>query len=239
MNNPPGRVAILGLGPSLLSFVDMTKALGGRSAEYDQVWGVNAVGNVIDCDLIFHMDDVRIQELRAHENPNGNIANMLRWMRTTDKPIMTSRAHPDYPSLIEFPLEEVIRDLDSWYFNSTVAYAVAYAIYIGVKSISLWGVDFTYENSHHAEKGRACVEYYLGVAKARGIEIGVPDTSSLMDATEDENSLYGYDTVDVEINRESGAVTFHPRDEIPTASDIEKRYDHTRHVNPLVERAIK
>jgi hypothetical protein len=50
------------------------------------------------------------------------------------------------------------------YFNSTAAYAVAYAIHMGVKKISVFGMDFTYPNAHDAEKGRACVEFWLGIA---------------------------------------------------------------------------
>jgi hypothetical protein len=40
-----------------------------------------------------------------------------------------------------------------------------------VKKISLFGMDFTYPNAHDAEKGRACVEFWLGIAAARGIEL--------------------------------------------------------------------
>ena len=157
----PEHVVILGLGPSLEHYVDTVKRLGGRRAFSDEVWGINAVGGVLLCDRLFHMDDVRVQEARAAAALGSNIAHMLAWMRQHPGPIMTSQVPEpnDYPGLVAFPLEDVVNNLEYSYFNSTAAYAVAYAIYLGVKKISLFGFDFTYPNAHHAEKGRACVEF--------------------------------------------------------------------------------
>jgi SAM-dependent methyltransferase len=232
------HIAILGLGPSVDQYLDLTKRLGGRSAFCDEVWSINALGNVFECDMVFHMDDIRIQEKRAAAAPDSNIAAMVKWLKTTKTPVMTSRAHPDYPALVDFPLEAVLNDLRHDYFNSTAAYAVAYAIHVGATKISCWGMDFTYANSHQAEKGRACVEFWLGIAKARGIVLSMPKTTSLMDAMcERKERLYGYDTLDVVFDiQQDGSVKleFKPLDEIPTAEAMEARYDHSKHPNPLV-----
>jgi hypothetical protein len=101
-------------------------------------------------------------------------------------------------------------------------------------------MDFTYAHSHHAEKGRACVEFWLGFAAARGIQISSPQKSSLMDGCEPDRSRpYGYDTLDVHIARDADGrhtVRFTEREgPLPTAEEIEKRYDHTAHPNPLVK----
>ena len=102
----PRHVVILGLGPSLEHYVDNVKRLGGRHAFADEVWGINAVGGVLQCDRIFHMDDVRVQEARAAAAPESNIAHMLAWMRRHPGPIMTSQVPEpnDYPGLVAFPL---------------------------------------------------------------------------------------------------------------------------------------
>lgn len=237
MANAPTHVAILGLGPSLAQFMQIARGLGGRSAYCDEVWSINALGNVFHCDRIFHMDDVRIQEIRAAAAPDSNIANMLKWMKAHPGPIITSRLHPDYPGLVEFPLESVINDLGFAYFNNTAAYAVAYAIHLCVRKISLYGCDFTYPNAHDAEKGRACVEFWLGFAKARGIEIATAQTSSLIDACVPwDQKLYGYDTRDVVVKKNGGMydVEFVERETLPTAAEIEARYDHSTHPNTLM-----
>jgi SAM-dependent methyltransferase len=235
----PNHILILGLGPSLEGYVDIAKRLGGRHAFCDEVWGINAVAGVVQCDRVFHMDDVRIQEIRAAARPESNIARMLDWMRRHPGPIYTSRPHPDYPGSVAFPLEEVINSCGMAYFNSTAAYAVAYAVHIGVKQISLFGCDFTYARAHDAEKGRGCVEFHLGIAKARGIQIGFPANTSLMDACAPvEERIYGYDTVTLDFeggDDEPVRVTMTPRDHLPTAAEIEDRYDHGKHPNPLVK----
>lgn len=230
-NEEERHIAILGLGPSLDQYLEITKRLGGRSRFCDETWAINALGNVFDCDLVFHMDDVRIQEIRAEAAPASNIAAMLGWIKTSRVPVVTSRKHTDYPSLVEFPLEDVLNHLGHDYFNNTAAYAVAFAIYIGATKISLFGMDYTYPNAHDAEKGRACVEFWLGQAHARGIKINLPKTTTLMDSMYPRASrLYGYDTVNIDFaSQEDGSVklAFTERETLPTAAEIEKNYDHS------------
>lgn len=229
---PAGRhVAILGLGPSLDQYLDITKRQGGRTKFCDETWAINALGEVFSCDLVFHMDDVRIQEIRSAAAPASNIAAMLKWIKNSPVPVVTSRTHPDYPALVAFPLEDVLNHLGHDYFNSTAAYAIAFAIHTGASQISVFGMDFTYPNVHDAEKGRACVEFWLGQAHARGIKINLPKTTTLMDSCYPRSSrLYGYDTTDVNFNiQEDGRLKleFVPREKLPTAEEIEKNYDHS------------
>jgi hypothetical protein len=236
----PDHVVILGLGPSLECYVDVVKRLGSRRRFADEVWAINALGDIIQCDRIFHMDDVRIQEGRASVKPESNIAAMLEWMKEHPGPIYTSRKHENYPGLVEFPLQDVINSCGIAYFNSTAAYAVAYAVHIGVKKITLFGIDYTLPNAHQAEKGRGCVEFHLGIAKARGISIGIPDNTSLMDsAAPFEERVYGYDTLHVQMAHDAQgnvSVSMTPRDSVVTADEIEARYDHSKHPNPLLSR---
>ena len=241
----PGHVAIVGLGPSCVAFFELTRRLGGISAFCDEVWGINAIGDVLRCDRVFHMDDLRVQEVRAAARPDSNIAAMVRWLKTHRGPVYTSRLRPGYPGLVEFPLEDVLNaghdgNGGAPYFNSTAAYAVAFAIHIGVKRISLFGLDYTLPNAHHAEQGRACVEFWLGVAAARGIEITVPEQTSLLDACAPAaERLYGYDGVDVTLsNRDDGGVKveFIDKSELPGADEIERRYDHSKHPNRIIQK---
>ena len=225
------HIAILGLGPSLDQYLEITKRVGGRSKFCDETWSINALGDVFACDLIFHMDDIRIQEIRAEARPDSNIAAMVDWIRHSRVPVVTSRAHPDYPALVEYPLEDVLNHFGHDYFNSTAAYAIAFSIHSGATKISLFGMDYTYPNVHDAEKGRACVEFWLGQAHARGIKINLPKTTTLMDAMYPrESRLYGYDTLDVEFDiQESGELKLNMkvRETLPTAEEIERNYDHS------------
>ena len=234
----PGHVAILGLGPTLEAYVDHVKRFGGRHRFCDEVWAVNAVAGVLQHDRVFHMDDVEVQERRAEAAPNGNIAGMVDWLRVHPGPIYTSRAVDGYPGLVEFPLEDVVNNLGFCYFNSTAAYAVAYAIHIGVRQVSIFGFDFAYANTSHAEMGRACVEFWMGVGSARGVKFALPAATSLMDACLGHPAQpYGYDAhrITLEHDETAGRVRIakEPRD-LPTAEEIEARYDHSKPANPML-----
>lgn len=232
------HVAILGLGPSVRQFLELTKRWGGRRAYCDEVWGINALGDVFACDRIFHMDDVKVQEIRAKANPQSNIAQMLKWLKTTRIPVVTSIARPEYPALEPFPLEEVLNAHPQGYFNSTAAYAIAYALHVKATKLSIFGMDFTYPDAHDAEKGRGCVEFWLGIAASRGVQIALPKTTSLMDSLyPQEKRFYGYDCVELRFRAVASgvAVEMTDREELPTAEEIEAAYDHGRHPNALVE----
>ena len=181
LSESPAHVALVALGPSSHDYIVAAEASGGRSAAFGAVWAVNTYGDVLAHDLLWHMDDVRVQEARAAGNPK--IAAMLAWMRRHPGPIMTSRPHPGYPGLVAYPLEDVVNAVGSDYFNSTVAYAIAYAIATKVKRLDLFGLDFNWRGSSEVEPGRACCEYWIGRAQLLGVEVKVAPHSTLMDAS--------------------------------------------------------
>lgn len=229
------HITILGLGPSVNAYTDHVKRLGGRGAYCDEVWAINAAAGVFQHDRMFHMDDVRVQEARA-EAGNKQIKRMLSFMRNHPGPIYTSHLSPDYSGLVPFPLGAFWREFGRVYFNSTAAYAVAFAIACKVKRISIFGCDFSYAQSHAAERGRACVEYWLGVAEERGIAVSLPHNTSLFDTIDGWDArLYGYDGYEISIKDGEVRLTDRP---LPSASEIERRYDHTQPTSTHVARVV-
>lgn len=237
----PKSIAIVAMGASCSEYVRLCSLHGGRHALVDEVWAINAMGGVIQHDRLFHMDDVRIQESRVAAMESGELpqnlplVGMMAWLKNHPGPVTTSRAHPDYPGMEEIPVLDVVNACDTMYFNNTVAWAVGYAIYLhkrdgALKQLHLYGADFSYPNQHQAERGRGCVEFLLGKATERGIEIVLPQAGTLLDANVPQNEkLYGFDTENVRFERdEDGALRFlrEPREEeqIPSAIEIEHRY---------------
>jgi len=192
----------------------------------DEVWAINAMGNIVQHDLLFAMDDCRVQESRAEANPGGNVAGLVEWLKLHPR-FFTSRVYPEYPGAIAFPLADVVTELGTTYLNTTTAYAVAYAMCLQVQKISLFGVDFSYADFHKGESGRGCIEFLLGMATAKGIHISVPTDTSLFDANVDDRCKpYGYDSYDVKFNVSDTGITVDmtDRDVLPTPEEIEKRY---------------
>lgn len=100
-------------------------------------------------------------------------------------PIITSVAYPEkFPQTVAYPLKEVLERFPKglpdegarMYFAETVCFAVAWAIYIGVKSISFGGCD--YGTIRPAE--RAGLEYWIGRAEEAGIPCRVFPGSQLL-----------------------------------------------------------
>lgn len=232
------RVALVALGPSYLDYIRIAEGVGNLSLLYDEVWAINGFGRVLQCDRVFHMDDVRIQQIRA-DGGNGKVGAMLEWMKKHPGPIYTSRTHPDYPGLVEFPLEAVLNTVKRPYMNSTVACAITLFIHEmaerkkqGInepEELACFGVDFTYPNMRAAEEGRACCEFWLGVAQERGAKIIVPKSSSLLDTCK-PGQIYGYDTLSIEMTNDKGNISlkFTERNDadLPTAEQIESVYNH-------------
>jgi hypothetical protein len=220
------HVAIVAMGPSADAYARHCAMSGSRLTQFDETWTVNCFGSIFHADRTFHMDDVRIQEIRA-AGGNQLIANTLKWLKEYRGTVYTSRAHPDYPCLVDFPLEEVLNSTGNMvYFNSTPAYAIALAIHMKVSRISIYGMDYTFNDKYRAERGRSCIEYWIGRATERGIEIAVPGETCLMD-TNRPDKLYGYDTRLVSgMLQPDGSVKlkFTERETLPTAEQIEAAY---------------
>lgn len=219
----PATVAIVAMGSSCMDWMNRANQHGGKRAIADETWGVNATGGVIQCDRVFAMDD--LGDLRRQAREGKKVANgMLEWMPEHPGPIYTSRPYPDLPGTVEYPLEAVINEVGFPYLNNSVAYAVAYAMYLGVQQIKLFGADFTYpDQAHRGESGRGCVEWLLGIAGERGIRIEVSQNTTLMDACVPlPERLYGYDEPVIPEQTEDGSwkVRFPEREEVE-AEDTE------------------
>ena len=185
-------VAIVGLGKSWHDY-NLAKSHG---AHFDEVWAINAVGSVIFHDRTFMMDPV--SRFLDSDDAGGQTSGMTEVLLNDDKPIYTCELDDRCTNLIEFPINEILEEFNCCYINNTVAYAVAFALWSKVKTIKMFGVDFSYKNNlHFAESGRACVEFWLCKAMHLGVEIEVAKSSALLDTNViAEEKLYGYHRLD-------------------------------------------
>ena len=185
-------IAIVGLGKSWHDY-NLAKSHG---VHFDEVWAINAVGSVIFHDRTFMMDPV--SRFLDSDDAGGQTSGMTEVLLNDDKPIYTCELDDRCTNLIEFPINEILEEFNCCYINNTVAYAVAFALWSKVKTIKMFGVDFSYKNNlHFAESGRACVEFWLCKAMHLGLEIEVAKSSALLDTNViAEEKLYGYHRLD-------------------------------------------
>ena len=182
------RVALIGLGISQIDYVISLE----NGKEWEEVWGINSVVRAFDCDRMFMMDPPS----RFFDTDDaGKQTSVLRKILPELKiPIYTCELDKRVPAAVLYPLQEIANATKCAYFNNTVAYALAFAMYNKVSAIDLFGIDFSYRNDlHFAEAGRACVEFWLCKLMENDITVGVSPRSTVLDAdVPADERLYGY-----------------------------------------------
>jgi len=172
----PKKVAIVALGVSCQDFLRMMlQATRTEKPLFDEVWTLNRGMKGIVHDKLFVMDD--LEWIRKKKDKV-----YASWLKKHDKPIMTSTVYPGYPMAVPYPLHQVMEFLEDDIFAvNTVSYMVAYAMYIGVEVLSIYGADFFYPGGKTAEEGGQAVAYLLGMAAGRKImRHQIPASSTLL-----------------------------------------------------------
>lgn len=112
------------------------------------------------------------------------------WLRQEHPfPIFMLNEDESLPSVLRFPIEDVIKAAGRDYFTSTVAYAIAWAaMQPDVAEIGLWGIDLVHDTEYADQ--RPCAEYHLARAEAAGIRVTTHERSALMR----QRVRYGYES---------------------------------------------
>ena len=183
-------VAIVGLGGTYADYI-LARI---NSQKFDEVWGINSIGAIVRVDRTFMMDPASrfLDDVKA--GTQTGIGQEFLLDTPNKGPIYSCVLDDRVPEIVEYPLADVISDLQISYFNNTVAYALGFAIHKKVAKIHLYGIDFSYkQNLNFAEAGRACCEFWCAIAISRGIKIEVAHKSGFLDTNVPENEkLYGY-----------------------------------------------
>ena len=107
----------------------------------------------------------------------------LERLRELDAPLYMQKSYKEIPNAIAYPLSEVSA-LVGDYYNSTIAYMLGLAIYEEYEKIALWGVDLIGQGGWgHADEymdERPNVEYLLGFARGKGIDVWTPESCPLL-----------------------------------------------------------
>mgnify|MGYP003144465611 FL=1 len=209
------NIALVAMGQSQLDY-HLSRV---HSLAFDEIWAINAmVGVLPEIDRAFILDPM-FRFLDTEDA--GSMTEMMRkYLPRAKYPIYTCELDERVPYAEEFPLEPLIQDLGCAYFNNTVAYAIAFALWNQVGHLTVFGVDFTYKtNMHFAESGKACCEFWLAKCMENRINISVAPRSNLLETNVGiKEKLYGYHRLKDPI------VTYQKEDTIKTCkwSEIEK-----------------
>jgi hypothetical protein len=150
------KVAVIGLSPR-------THDLAPWNDPEWQKWGLpwdEAYWPRLD--RCFEMHDMRLLASEHCKRKPGYLA------RLQTLPVYTQD---------NYPFDAVAQSIGAYYFNSSIAYAMALAIHEGAEEIGVWGVDLVADEEYAYQ--RPNMEYLIGLARGKGIKVFIPDESAL------------------------------------------------------------
>ncbi len=181
------KIAILANGESVKNYTNNIVKV-----QFDEVWGLNqaATWKGVTLDKCFVMDDLKLRM------PFYAGYDFTEWLKTYDRPIITSKAYLEWPTSVDYPIRDICQ-----YFGipagiamySTPDYMIALAVYLGATEIHLFGVDLTSKTLHEM---RIATAHWIGVAHARGVAVKTYHGSMFQYITNPghcmECGMYGY-----------------------------------------------
>ena len=213
--NQPRTVDIICLGPSQRQYHAMLHAeYTPGLAVPDETWTLNKGIRSIPCDLAFILDD-----LEGEERKSKRYADEIRAF-AAKTPVITSELmeyerHRWPGQFHNYPLREILVAIGArlleqaghtectdrqaleegsqaaFYFYNSVPMILAYALFIGVKEIRLFGADYTTRDSDRLEENRPNAEFWVGFIRGMGVRVRLPQSTTLLN-TDRGAWVYGY-----------------------------------------------
>jgi hypothetical protein len=151
------KVAIVGLSPT-------THDLAPWGDDEWEIWGLPwDEGYWPHMTRHFEMHDMRLLTSEHSRRKAGYLARLQELPRlyTQDN----------------YPFDAVAWTIGGYYFNSSIAYAMALAIHEGAEEIGVYGVDMKGDDEYGYQKPN--MEYLIGLARGKGVKVFIPAESPL------------------------------------------------------------
>lgn len=187
---PLKRGAIIGTAPTwkLTPWHDLTLDLFGLNDAYQL--GFPRASGWFDlhrtADMVFHD---AAHPIRQEDIPVGGYLRPfghLDWIRKQPFPVWMAEPHPEWPNARLFPRDEIQASFGQ-YFSSTPAWMLAWMIREGYKEIHIYGIHLA--TAWEYTEQRPNLEFLVGLALSRGVNIVIPSRSPLLKA----RSVYAYE----------------------------------------------
>lgn len=131
---------------------------------YD-IWGINdVIMKRVNFDLLFNIH--RPEDYCEMDMACTKLASSL------GIPIMMPDEYDYLETSIRFPLEEILKEFDSDYLMTGIAFMIAYAMHLDYKQIDCYGINMRGADEKY-KNARACVEYWIGRAQQKGIKVNM------------------------------------------------------------------
>jgi len=163
------KVAIVGLAPHYI--------LAPFDDPSFEIWGLNngyQFEGFKRWDRWFQLHDLRFYDAGPKADP---IPEILQRYASWECPVYMFDKYLQVPNAIRFPYEKLIEEFGT-YFNNSISWMIAFAIHEGFEEIHIYGVDMAV-GTEYSEQRPSC-EYFIGLARGRGIKVYMPEESRLL-----------------------------------------------------------
>jgi len=151
-----------------------------------EYWGCNDLYKFRKLDRLFIMHELYMTTFNKKES------TLIEQVNKLDIPVYTLGDYKELKNNIRYPMQEIIKEFKIAYFQNTASYMLALAIMQQPKQIELYGMDMSFGSmTEYMRNEKACVEFWLGVAKGRGIIHLVTKGSTLL-MRKKRSNFYGF-----------------------------------------------
>ena len=161
---------------AIVGFTDSNKMAPYNDKTIEH-WGCNELYNYVPrLDVLF---EVHSREEFGENFGSNHGPKHVEWLKKSPIPVYMAREYKDIPQCIPMPWYKLLHmTKNSFYINNQISLMVAMAVFMEYKWIGLFGCEM----AHHTELGtqRPSVEWWLGLAEGKGIEIFLPEGCSLL-----------------------------------------------------------
>jgi hypothetical protein len=165
MSDSPLKIALVGSAPSSV-----------RLAPYNnpdwQIWGVSP-----GAWSVAPRSDVWFEIHRWEPGQPWFSQEYVNFLKNYPGTVWMSEYVPEVKNCKVLPVEYLVKKYSPYFFTSSLSWMFAMAMELNPKSIGLWGVDMAATEEYGYQ--RAGCQYFALLAKAMGIEVGVPPESDL------------------------------------------------------------
>jgi len=154
-----------------------------------EYWGCNDIYKIRKLDRLFIMHDIYMTAFNKKEPA------FIEQINSLGIPIYTLGKYHELKNNIRYPMQAVIKEFKIAYFLNTASYMIALAIMQRPKQIELYGIDMSFGSvTEYMRNEKACIEFWLGVAKGRGIKHLITKGSTLF-VRKNRSNFYGFKVI--------------------------------------------
>lgn len=151
-----------------------------------EIWGLNDLHTELKADNISRWFDIHPREQLETMPVRNGTGTYLDGLRSLSCPVYMQDQHSDIPNSIKYPKADMVFKYGS-YFTNSISWMLAIAIDEGYKEVHIYGVDMAQGSEYHDQ--RPSCEYFIGLARGKGITVVIPEQSDLLKAPH----LYGFE----------------------------------------------